>query len=604
MAEEITQPGGALNEVALRTFIQRELGVREIRDVRLLVRLIMDGALPKADAEEFILAAQSRGRSLLDHAISSEIAIEAEVLKISAELYELAAVAIEDVEIEEGLAHLLRPEQARTLAVLPYSRTSEGELLVAIDDASRKDVIEQQLRTAMPKERIAFRLASRTSLETMIDRTYRSGPVADAADYSGGGDSGAVTLVARNVNQNDPVVRLFTDLLTQAATDGASDIHFEPRESGTSMARFRVDGKLFNAMEIPAGLSLPIAAYIKNIAGMNSADRRTPQDGRFSQLVGNRKIDLRVVSIPVVSETEGTEGVVLRLLDPNRALLTLEELGMTKGNFERYSAAILQPYGFALTCGPTGSGKSTTLYASLQMVNTSERKVMTIEDPVELRLPGITQIEVPRAGDDRWGFAEALPKIVRSDPDVVMVGEIRDSVTANLAVNAALTGHFVYSTLHTNDAVGAVVRLREMDVEPVLIAETLEIVVAQRLIRRVCSCSEDIVATADYLRALYAPADAIKFVEEGGELILKEAAPNGCSICKGRGYKGRTGVHEVLVVGDEFRNAVVNRAEMRELKRIARESGMRTLREDGWTKVKAGFTTLDDLNHWVKPDRT
>lgn len=588
---------GGRSSVDIRQFIQRDLGIRDLADVRLLTRLISSGALSMDDAETFVLDAQRRHRSLMEHALETSIVGESDILTIAAELYDLAAVVIDEIEIDDGIASLLQPEQARQLKALPYARSSEGELLVALGDATNEDAVRARLKEILPRERISFRLASKSALEVRIESLYRMRPVVAATEYADATPEPA-RLRARDFGDN-PVVRLFSDLLTQAVQDGASDMHFESAPSQT-LVRFRVDGMLHDAMQVPAQLATPLIAYIKTSADMLPHEKRTPQDGRFSQLVGNDRIDLRVVTTPVHGGQD-LEQAVLRLQDPNRSLLSLTQLGMTEADFKRYLTGIEKPYGFCLVSGPTGSGKTTTLYASLQMSVKPELKVISVEDPVELSLAGVNQIEIPRAGDDRWGFKEILPSIVRSDPNIVMVGEIRDPETASLALNASLTGHFVYSTLHANNSLSTVIRLAELGVEPFLIAEALEIVVAQRLIRRVCSCSDMHPVSAAELRAAGIPEDAVLQVEEqGGSIDLKKANPKGCTKCRGRGYRGRTGVFEILLVTQELREAILRRADMHELYTIAREAGLKSLREDGWIKVKGGLTTVEELNREIK----
>jgi type IV pilus assembly protein PilB len=596
--QEKPTPAGGLTPGSVRLFIQDELGIRDIRDVRLLTRLITSGALPQGEAEEFVLAAQARHRSMIEHALDSGLMDEGAILAVTAELYELAAVLIDEVPIDEGISGLVPPETERLLQALPYARTADGELLIAIADASRQEFIEGELKKipALAKERLGFRLSERSALSSRIDTLMRSRPIAAPAEYREG-PADLVNLRASDFASN-PTGRLFADLLGQAVAEGASDLHIES-EAQESLIRFRVDGKLNDVMRVPAQLATPLIAMIKTRGGMLAHEKRTPQDGRFTEVADGHRVDLRVVSIPIQGGDD-LEQMVMRLQDPNRAMLSLTQLGMTESDYKRYLEAIDQPYGFMLASGPTGSGKTTTLYASLQVVNHPDMKLMSVEDPVELSLPGVMQIEVPRQGDDRWGFKDVLPSIVRSDPDIIMVGEIRDPETANLALNASLTGHFVYSTLHANNAITTIVRLQELGVEPFLIAEALEIIVAQRLVRRVCDCAEPKLYTPSELAALHAPPDAITQAEEAGGIELRVANPRGCSKCRSRGYRGRVGVFELLIVNTPIRDAILNRTNMLDLNRLARETGMRTLREDGWIKVSHGLTTLEELNREIK----
>jgi type II secretory ATPase GspE/PulE/Tfp pilus assembly ATPase PilB-like protein len=596
-SDPFEQRVGGLGAGSLRHFIQTQLQVRDVRDVRLLQTLIETGKLPRDKAEEFVVRAQTRRRSLIEQASEDKLASEAELLDISGKLYELEPVDLANTTVED-VSQILRPEQARALGILPYSRGKRGDLLVAISDPSKKEQVGQELSRHLPKEQVTFRLATRAALEIAVENAYRTITVGE--DYAPAHNE-QQNLRSRDSQRDQPAPRLFYDLLAQAVAEDASDIHLEPVELGNLSVRFRIDGVMHHAATVPANLATALVAYVKTIAEMATHEKRVPQDGRFSETVGNRKIDLRVVTTPVVGDRPDVdyEQAVIRLLDQNRSLLTLEELGMSKYNFDRYKTVITKSTGFAVTVGATGSGKTTTLYASLAMVATPEKKVISVEDPVELRLKGVQQIEVPRSGRDMWGFAEVLPRLLRSDPDILMIGEIRDAKTAQLAVESALTGHFVYSTLHTNNAITTIIRLLELGLDPVLVAETLKIVVAQRLIRRVCECADEHEATPEKLRELGAPEQMIKDVAEGKTFKLKTARPDGCAQCRGRGYRGRTGVHEVLVVDEAMQAAIINRADLTVLKPLAIQAGMRTMIEDGWLKVKLGMTTADELNRIV-----
>jgi type IV pilus assembly protein PilB len=436
-------------------------------------------------------------------------------------------------------------------------------------------------------------------LAITIERTVRVVPMSASSEY-GSTKVAPVQIRAIDLSSNQTVA-LFDDLMTRGIVEGASDIHIE---SGAreGLVRFRVDGMLYDVMKLDPQMTTPLLALLKTRAEMLAHEKRRPQDGRFSYEADNNRIDVRVVTIPVIGG-DNLEQAVMRLQDPHRALMGLTDLGMTQADYDRYVLGIDQPYGFALVSGPTGSGKTTTLYASLQMVVHADVKVMSVEDPVELQIKGVMQIEIPRAGEDRWGFAEILPSIVRSDPNIIMVGEIRDPQTANMALNASLTGHYVYSTLHANNAVTTIIRLGELGVEPFLIAEALEVVVAQRLIRRVCDCGEPYQPTLDELKSHRVPDIALERYEQGEEIpMLVRRSERGCAKCGGRGYRGRTGLFELLIVTDEMRQAVLRRADMLEMRQLARDTGMKTLREDGWIKVLSGATTLEELNREIKRD--
>ncbi|OGP41562.1 MAG: type II secretion system protein GspE [Deltaproteobacteria bacterium GWD2_42_10] len=380
----------------------------------------------------------------------------------------------------------------------------------------------------------------------------------------------------RDLAQEAPIINLVNLLITRAVERRASDIHIEPFEDGLHI-RYRIDGILHQTESPPKNLHPAIVSRIKIMAKLNIAERRLPQDGRIKLKVLGKDIDIRVSSVPMLYG----EGVVMRLLDPT-GIIGLEVLGFEVKNRERFEDLIKKPYGMFLVTGPTGSGKTTTLYAALSMMNTREKKVITIEDPIEYYLEGVNQIQVkPKIG---LTFADGLRSIVRQDPDIIMVGEIRDVETADIAIHAALTGHLVFSTLHTNDAAGAVTRLKDMGVEGYLISSSLLGVLAQRLVRVICN----------KCKITYAP-DKELADELGVKMNFQTYKGKGCEICDHTGYKGRTGIFELLLVNDEIRRLIVEKKGSDVIAQKAIELGMKTLRDDGWEKVKAGITTVDEV---------
>ena len=383
-----------------------------------------------------------------------------------------------------------------------------------------------------------------------------------------------------------PLVRLVNSVIFQAAEDGASDIHFEPQEDAL-VVRFRIDGVLQEVQRIPRRMSAGVTTRLKVLAKLDIAERRKPQDGRISlnAAAAGRLLDVRVATLPTV---EG-EKVVMRLLDKSKKAPTLAELGLSDEMREQLSRIIDRPTGALLVTGPTGSGKSTTLFACLNQVSRPEINIITVEDPVEYRLAGVNQVQINiRAG---MTFAAALRSILRSDPDVVMVGEIRDGETAKMAIEAALTGHFVLSTLHTNDAPGAITRLQEMGVEPFLTGAAVTGVLAQRLARRLCTnCAEMYTPTVeDMLKARVSPD--LANASDGMAFYRKR----GCPRCGQTGYKGRVGVYQLLEMTEELQTLAANKATREELERAALGEGMRTLWDDGLAKVAAGVTSLEEL---------
>ena len=383
-----------------------------------------------------------------------------------------------------------------------------------------------------------------------------------------------------------PIVRLVNSLIFQAAEDGASDVHIEPQED-CLLVRFRIDGVLHEAQRIPKRLSNAVTTRLKVLAKMDIAERRRPQDGRISlnAVAAGRMLDVRIATLPTV---EG-ESVVMRLLDKSKKAPTLEELGLSLAMRDELSAIVRRPTGALLVTGPTGSGKSTTLYAALSEINRPEINIITVEDPVEYRLAGVNQVQInPKAG---LTFGGALRSILRSDPDVVMVGEIRDGETAKISIEAALTGHFVLSTLHTNDAPSAITRLNEMGVEPFLVGAAVSAVLAQRLARRLCGhCCEMYTPTVDDLMlARVSPEDAAR---RDGMVFYRK---RGCPRCNQSGYRGRVGVYQLLTMSEELETLAVTRASRDEIERAAFRSGMRGLWDDGVEKVASGLTSLEEL---------
>ena len=403
----------------------------------------------------------------------------------------------------------------------------------------------------------------------------------------------------KDLSQDPTVIHAVDQMIIDAVRVAASDIHIEPYPTQLKI-RFRVDGVLEDQPQPPAYLQSAITSRIKIMAGMDVAERRRPQDGKISRQigsVGNRQIDLRVSTVPTVATLHG-ESVVLRILDRQSIDFGLAELGLTEENLQLFQRMIRKPYGIILATGPTGSGKTTSLYACLKEINTPDVKIITLEDPVEYELDGINQIQVnPDIG---FSFAQGLRHILRQDPDKVLVGEIRDYETAEMAIHTSLTGHLVFSTLHTNDAPGAITRLVDMNVEPYLVASTVEGIIAQRLARRVCkACCEMYSPEMHELAGLMGNGSGSNIAIPYGLEIPRAV---GCKECRGRGYKGRVGIFEVLSMSDEIRSVALKQASTTEIRRLAVQMGMKGLREDGWRKVAAGLTTVDEVIRLTQED--
>ena len=367
-------------------------------------------------------------------------------------------------------------------------------------------------------------------------------------------------------------------IITQAVRDRASDIHIEPEEDFLRI-RFRIDGVLHEIPSPPKNLELPLISRIKVLSGMDIAESRIPQDGHTQLEIDGKTIDLRVSTLPTITG----ENVVMRILDTSSVLIGLDKLGFSEEDQKKFEEIITRPYGIILTTGPTGSGKTTTLYSALTFINSLDRNIITVEDPVEYRLGLIRQVQInPKTG---LTFANGLRSILRQDPDVIMVGEIRDLETAIIAVQAALTGHLVFSTLHTNDAPSAVVRLENMGVERFLVSASLIAVMAQRLVRVICpECKEAYKPEAGLLRKLNIEDKNVKFYKG-----------RGCDFCKGTGYRGRKGLFEIMTLDDELKEMIIGGASVIELREKARSKGMKTLKEDGVNKVLAGITSIEEV---------
>ncbi len=477
-------------------------------------------------------------------------------------------------------ANLISVNTARRYRALPVGFVDKETLLVAMADPTNVLAVDDiQIATALD---CRAAVAAEEDIEALIGRlnTLQSAVSEAVSEGEAAAEDEPAEVAAMEVSPEDaPVVKLVYSILGQAVGEGASDVHFESGE-GEMRVRFRVDGVLREAAHVPKRMVNAVVSRVKIMSDLNIAEKRVPQDGRVSVTVEDRRVDLRVTTLP----TQRGEGATIRILDKDNAQRSLDELGMDGSARGRFEGSFRQAYGAVLVTGPTGSGKSTTLYAALQDLNEVEQNIITIEDPVEYRLPGINQINVNRkAGLD---FATGLRSILRADPDIVMVGEIRDAETARIAIEAALTGHMMLTTLHTNDAPGAIARLTKMGVEAFLTASAVDCVVAQRLARKLCShCKRRVLVSPEAL----AEAE----IRVGGELEAYE--PLGCARCNQSGYRGRIGVFSVMEMSERIKEMTVALAPEAEIAAVARKEGMLTLREDGLSKVRSGLTSLEEV---------
>jgi type IV pilus assembly protein PilB len=497
-----------------------------------------------------------------------------------AERYGLDHVDLSSYQVDMAAANLISVNTARRYRALPVGFVDKQTLLVAMADPTNVLAVDDiQIATGLDCK---VAVAAEDDIEALVSRlnTLQSAVTEAITEDEQASEGELAELADFEVSAEDaPVIKLVYSILGQGVGEGASDIHFEPGE-GEMRVRFRVDGVLREAAHVPKRMISAVISRIKIMSDLNIAEKRVPQDGRVSVTVEDKRVDLRITTLP----TQRGEGATIRILDKTNAQRSLDELGMDPDARERFGSSFRQAYGAVLVTGPTGSGKSTTLYAALQELNSIEKNIITVEDPVEYQLDGINQINVNRkAGLD---FATGLRSILRADPDIVMVGEIRDGETARIAIEAALTGHMMLSTLHTNDAPGAITRLTKMGIEPFLIASSVDCVVAQRLARKLCShCKRRTVVPPEAL------TDAGMRV--GAEIEAYE--PAGCARCNQSGYRGRVGLYSVMKMSERIKDMAVSGAAEAELGAVAREEGMCTLREDGIAKVRAGQTSLEEV---------
>ena len=495
----------------------------------------------------------------------------------------LPYVELLEYPVDRIAVALVPAAMCRRHEVLPIGIAGDYLMVAMVDPG---DVFALDDVRAASKMQARAVVAERSDLRAAIDRYLRAdneiSDLTTAMEEESGSKEVALSDTSEAHEDDAPIVRFVNLLISQGIQDKASDIHIEPGEYDMGV-RYRIDGVLHEMQAAPKAIQNGVISRLKIMADIDIAERRKPQDGRMSVSHGGRKIDLRVATLPTVYG----EKVVMRILDNNSSSMDLSNLNLLERNFKTFETSYKKPYGMILVTGPTGSGKSTTLYTTLHAVARPEINVITVEDPVEYRMKGINQVQVnPKAG---LTFASALRSILRSDPDVVLLGEIRDHETAQIAIEASLTGHLVLSTLHTNDAPSAITRLTEMDIEPFLVGSALDCVVAQRLARRLC----------DRCKTPYnhdpAALDALKIGYDVSQPVPTLFQPVGCSGCSNTGYHGRIALHEVMAVSEEIERLAVARASSAEIGRVAREQGMLTLRQDGWAKAQLGYTSIEEI---------
>ncbi len=542
--------------------------------------LILRGIVP---IEQLDNVANAQDEEVVLKLLDKGIVTQAQIASALAAQAGLPFVELLEYPVDRAAVAMIPAAMCRRHELLPIAISGDTLLVAMVDPGNVFALDDVRAASRMPCRAV---VAERADLRAAINRYLRAdneiSTLSETIEEESESKDVVISGIGSNLEDDAPIVRFVNLLISQGIQDQASDIHIEPGEHEVRV-RYRIDGVLHEMQSAPKAIQNGVTSRLKIMADIDIAERRKPQDGRMSVSHGGRKIDLRVATLPTVFG----EKIVMRILDNNASGMRMDDLHFLPRNLEAYRSSYTKPYGMILVTGPTGSGKSTTLYTTVNAVSRPEINVITVEDPVEYRMQGINQVQVnPKAG---LTFASALRSILRSDPDVVLLGEIRDHETAQIAIEASLTGHLVLSTLHTNDAPSAITRLTEMEIEPFLVGSALECVVAQRLARRLC----------DRCKAPYQhDPTALMNLRMGYNPALPSPTlfrPVGCTSCSNTGYRGRIAVHEVMLVTEDIERLAVSRASSAEIGRLAREQGMLTLREDGWAKAQMGYTSIDEI---------
>lgn len=552
--------------------------------------LVNNNIVTEEQLEQALELQKKEGGRIGSNLISLGFLTDETLVEFLSRQYGVPSVSLSHEDIDPSITKLVPYDIAYKYQIFPVSK-SGAMLTIAMTDPSNVFAIDDvKFMTGYEVKPV---IASETAIKEAITKHYeQSDALQTVVDSMAAIDSEGLDLIQdeeedvdvsdlKNAGEEAPVVKLVNLILGEAIARGASDIHMEPYEK-TYRVRYRVDGVLYDVMQPPARLKAALSSRIKIMAELDIAERRVPQDGRIKLKIRNKAVDLRVSTLPTLFG----EKIVMRILDQSNLNLDMTKLGFDEKALEEFQEAIQSPFGMVLVTGPTGSGKTTTLYSALSTVNKVDVNIMTAEDPVEYNLLGINQVHVKE--DIGLTFAEALKSFLRQDPDIVMVGEIRDFETGEIAVKAALTGHLVLSTLHTNDAPSTISRMLNMGIEPFLISASVIMIIAQRLARRICSECKEIEEIPEFtLRE-------IGFSEEDA-LAVKCYKGKGCSVCGGTGYKGRVALYEVMPVKDEIKDLILKGASTMELKKEAVRLGMKTLRMAGLEKIREGVTTVDEV---------
>jgi type IV pilus assembly protein PilB len=549
--------------------------LRAGRSARMIGEVIVDlGYADRETVEQAVAAARAQGRPTGQVLVERGVLRHDQLARAVAERFGLDFVDLSVYDLDMGAVNLIRSETAKRYQAVPVGYADDGTLLLAMADPTNVLTIDDV--AMMTGRRVRVAAASVEDLNLLLTRLARmDDSIEDIVDEEPDADA-EPDLLAEEADRDAPVIKLVHSIVAQAVQQGASDIHINPEEGDTRVL-FRVDGVLSPAATVKRRMAMGVVSRIKIMGDLDISEKRLPQDGRFALTVDGRRVDIRVVTLPLVHG----EGVVMRILDRGVTVEGLESLGMQQEELKRFTSAINKPNGAVLVTGPTGSGKSTTLYAALNVLNDGERSILTIEDPVEQRMQGVKQMQIaPKAGVT---FDVGLRSMLRADPDVIMVGEIRDRETAHIAVEAALTGHLVLTTLHTRDAPSALGRLIDMGIEPFLVSSAIDCIVAQRLVRMLCKHCKRPLKVSEAVLAEHGLTGAEPY----------EAV--GCSRCGGSGYRGRVGLYEVMSVSERIRSLILERASVDEMVAVSVGEGMLRLRDDGLVKVRAGLTSIAEI---------
>jgi type IV pilus assembly protein PilB len=546
------------------------------RSTRMIGEVAVDlGFADLETVEEAVGAARAQGRPTGLVLVERGILRHDQLARVVAERFGLDFVDLSVYDLDMGAVNLVSVDAAKRYQAVPVGYAEDGSLVLAM--ANPTNVLTIDDIGMMTGRRIRPAAASVEDLNLLLARlTSMDDSIEELVDDEAEDSDDATSMLVDEADNDAPIIKLVHSIVAQAIQQGASDIHVNPEEGDTRVL-FRVDGVLTPAATVKRKMAAGVVSRIKILADLDISERRVPQDGRFALTVDGRRVDIRVVTLPLVHG----EGAVLRILDKSVVVDGLESLGMQHAELSRFRAAIQRPNGAVLVTGPTGSGKSTTLYAALHVVNDGERSILTIEDPVEQRIPGVKQMQI--AAKAGITFDVGLRSMLRADPDVIMVGEIRDRETAHIAVEAALTGHLVLSTLHTRDAPSALGRLIDMGIEPFLVSSAVDCIVAQRLVRALCQhCKQPQSVPESVL---------VEYGLQGAEPY----EPVGCSRCSGSGYRGRVGLYEVMTVSERIRTLILEHASVDDMVAVALDEGMQRLRDDGMQKVREGATSIAEV---------